>query len=141
MFVKRKISQSGTLDPMSPATQQDIQKNNRAFEQAVIARDLPALGAVYTANARILPPGGEMISGRDNIQQIWGAAIEGMNVRAIQLQTLDFEAVGDTGYEIGRATLETATEGAAPMSAKYVVVWKIEDGAWKWHVDIWNPNQ
>jgi ketosteroid isomerase-like protein len=125
---------------MSPAIQQDIQKNNRVFEQAVIARDLPALGAVYTSNARILPPGGEMISGRDNIQQFWGAAIEGMNVRAIQLETLDFEVAGETGYEIGRAILEVATEGTAPMSAKYVVVWKIEDGAWKWHVDIWNPN-
>ena len=23
--------------------------------------------------------------------------------------------------------------------AKYVVHWKQEDGAWKWHIDIWNP--
>ena len=26
------------------------------------------------------------------------------------------------------------------MSVKYVVVWKRENGAWKWHVDIWNPS-
>jgi hypothetical protein len=26
------------------------------------------------------------------------------------------------------------------MNAKYVVYWRQEDGHWKWHIDIWNPN-
>ena len=99
---------------MSPATQQSILNTNRTFEQAVIDRNLQALDSVYTADARILPPGGEMIGGRENIKQFWGAALDGMNVRSVTLQTVDFEVVGDTGYEIGRATLESASEGATP---------------------------
>src|SRR5215467_5245522 len=134
------MARFGSLKPMSPATQQSILNINRTFEQAVIDRNLQALDQVYTADARILPPRGEMVSGRENIKQFWGAALQGMNVRSVKLQTMDFEVVGETGYEIGRATLEFATEGATPMSAKYVVVWKVEDGAWKWHVDIWNAN-
>jgi len=26
------------------------------------------------------------------------------------------------------------------LEVKYVVYWRQEDGRWKWHVDIWNPN-
>ena len=76
MFVKRKYLRSATLYPMSPATQQDISKTNRIFEQAVIDRNLQLLDGVYTADARILPPGLETIAGRENIKQFWGAAIE-----------------------------------------------------------------
>jgi ketosteroid isomerase-like protein len=124
---------------MSPALQHEIQKTNRTFEQAVLARDVALLDGVYTADARILPPGAEMVTGRENIKQFWNGAIEALNVGSVRLETLDFEVIGDTGYEIGRATLEFAG-GGPPMVAKYVVVWKREDGAWKWHVDIWNPN-
>ena len=47
---------------MSPTLQQEMLKTNRVFEAAVAARDMATLDAVYTANARILPPGGEMIA-------------------------------------------------------------------------------
>jgi len=124
---------------MSPATEQEISRNNRAFEAAVAARDMDALAAAYTADARILPPGGEMVSGRDNIRQFWDGAIAALNVASVRLETLSFEAAGDTGYEVGRATLHPAGGGPS-MQAKYVVVWKRQDGAWKWHVDIWNAS-
>ncbi|HWC97594.1 MAG TPA: nuclear transport factor 2 family protein [Candidatus Sulfopaludibacter sp.] len=124
---------------MSPATAQNIQAANRTFEQHVVAqRNIDALDNVYTKDARILPPGGEMVSGRENIKAFWKGAIEGLNVSAVTLSTVDFEAAGDTGYEIGRAVLSFA--GGGEMVAKYVVIWKQEDGMWKWHVDIWNPN-
>jgi ketosteroid isomerase-like protein len=93
---------------------------------------------VYTADARILPPGAPMISGREKIKTFWQGAIEAMNVRAVKLETVSFEALGDTGIEIGRATLEFAAADAQAATVKYVVVWKLEEGLWKWHVDIWN---
>ena len=126
---------------MSPAVNPDIQQTNRTFEQDVVAkRKIDALDLVYTVNARILPPGAEMVSGRENIKKFWRSAIEGLNVASAKLETLDFESLGDTGFEIGRASLRFTPPGSEPMLLKYVVVWKREDGAWKWHVDIWNPN-
>ena len=49
---------------------------------------------------------------------------------------------GDGVVEIGRAVLTVEPDGhaAAEIEVKYVVYWKPEDGRWKWHVDIWNPN-
>ncbi len=124
---------------MSQITQQNIQPTNRLFEQEVAGkRDVSALDRIYTADARILPPGAPMISGRENIKTFWQGAIEAMNVRAVKLETVSFEALGETGIEIGRATLEFAAAGAPSATVKYVVVWKLEDGLWKWHVDIWN---
>jgi ketosteroid isomerase-like protein len=123
---------------MSPATQQSVRQTNRIFEQEVIAQgNIDALDRVYTADARILPPGAEMVSGRENIKAFWRGAIEGMNLSGGRLESVEFVQQGDTGYEIGRGTLEFAS-GAPAITAKYVVVWKVEDGAWKWHVDIWN---
>lgn len=80
-----------------------------------------------------------MVSGRDNIKKFWQAAIDTMGVKAVKLQTIDFEPLGDTGFEIGRARLEFASAGAQAVDVKYVVLWKRENGEWKWHVDMWSP--
>ena len=126
---------------MSPALANDISKTNRIFEEEVAAkRNTDALDLVYTADARILPPGAEMVSGRENIKTFWKGAIESMNVAAAKLETVSFEPLGDTGIEIGRATLTFAAEGSPTATVKYVVVWKQEDGRWKWQIDIWNMN-
>jgi ketosteroid isomerase-like protein len=124
---------------MNAAIAQDIQKTNRIFEQVVAKRDINALDCVYTQNARILPPSAEMVSGRDNIKNFWRTAMDSMGVKAVKLQTIDFEPLGDTGFEVGRATLEFTGAGAPPVDVKYVVLWKREDGEWKWHVDMWSP--
>lgn len=123
---------------MSPGMVQKIQQTNRIFEEVATNRNIDSLDRVYTTNARILPPSAEMISGRENIKSFWRSAIEKMNIASVKLETVDFELLGDTGVEIGRATLYP--KGASEATVKYVVVWKQEGGAWKWHVDIWNPN-
>ena len=122
---------------MSPDnTSQAMRETNRVFEEEVVGKgDFSALERVYTKQARILPPGAEMIAGRDEIQAFWQQAAVAMGVKAIKLQTVSVEQVGDMAFEIGRAELDAAS----PMTVKYVVVWKREDGAWKWDVDIWNP--
>lgn len=125
---------------MNPAVAQDIQKTNRIFEQEVAAkRNIDALDQVYTKDARILPPGAEMITGLANIKNFWRSAVASMGVKAVKLQTVEFEPLGEMGYEIGRATLQFEAAGAPPAEVKYVVLWKRENGQWKWHVDMWSP--
>jgi ketosteroid isomerase-like protein len=115
----------------------EMEKTNRTFETEVVGKgDFNALKNVYTKNARILPPGAEMITGREQIQTFWQQAAVAMGVKSVQLRTVDAEVFGDTAIEIGRAELGT-THPTSPTAVKYVVIWKREDGAWKWHVDIW----
>jgi ketosteroid isomerase-like protein len=126
---------------MSPSLTQDVQATNRIFEEEVGGkRNVAALDRVYTVNARILPPGAEMVTGRENIKAFWRGAIQSLDVESVKLETVDFQLFGDAGIEVGRATLVFRASGAAPAAMKYMVVWKREDGAWKWDIDIWNPN-
>src|SRR5260370_27709557 len=99
---------------MSSTLQQDMRKTNQVFEAAVAARNMAPLDAVYTADARILPPGGEMIAGREKIKEFWQGAAEGLNVASVQLATVAVEELGDMAYEIGRAPLNFAISCAAP---------------------------
>jgi ketosteroid isomerase-like protein len=117
-----------------------MQQTNALFESEVVRkRDIDALDKVYTADARILPPGGDLIGGRAAIKEFWRQAIASLGVTDASLTTVDAEAAGDTVVEVGRAEL-TLGEGHV-VAVKYVVHWKQEDGSWKWRTDIWNMNQ
>jgi ketosteroid isomerase-like protein len=115
-----------------------MKATNTLFNEEVIVKgNVGAVEWIYTADARILPPGADMVSGRLAIQQFWTGAIKGLGLRRAVLETIDAMPTGDGVVEIGRAELETAS---GDLSVKYVVYWRQEQGRWKWHVDIWNPN-
>lgn len=105
-------------------------------------RNFDALDQIYTADARILPPGAPMISGRKAIKEFWSNLIQSVNAKSAVLASVDVILAGDGAIEIGRATLSVEPEGQAStdLDVKYVVYWKQEDGHWRWHVDIWNQN-
>ena len=115
---------------------------NGIFCNDVVAnRNFSALDQVYTTDARILPPGAPMVSGRADIKKFWVDLIESADVQSATLESVDVVLSGDGVVEIGRASL-TAGDGQATagIEVKYVVYWRQEDGRWKWHVDIWNQN-
>jgi ketosteroid isomerase-like protein len=115
---------------------------NDIFNVEVIGkRNFDALDQVYTADARILPPGRPMVSGRAAIKEFWSGMIQAANARSAVLATVDAMPAGDGVVEIGSALLTLGPDGGtSQMEAKYVVYWRQEEGRWKWHVDIWNPN-
>lgn len=116
-----------------------MRETNAMFSREVVAgRNTQALDHIYTVDARILPPGAEIVEGREKIKEFWAQAISAMGVKALEMTTVDAEHAGGRVVEIGRAELTTGD--GQTMSVKYVVVWKQEDGRWKWAIDIWNPN-
>jgi uncharacterized protein (TIGR02246 family) len=124
------------------AVQQEIEERNREFVAAYKRGDAASIAAAYTEDARVLPPGGQVVSGRDGIRQFW-QGVMGMGVREVELRTEHAEAVGDLAYEIGSAILKIRPEAGAEATdtVKYVVVWKRRAGGpWQLAVDIWNSN-
>jgi len=113
----------------------EIAAVNRQFEDAARKGDLDRLASLYTSDAIALPPDGPVVKGRDAIKQMWGTVAQQLGLKEVRLQTLDFEQAGDTGCEVGEATLALASGTAV---AKFVVVWKKIDGQWRLHRDIWN---
>jgi len=105
-------------------------------------RNFAALDQIYTSDARILPPGSPMISGRAAIKTFWSGLVQSANAKSAVLASLDVMPAGDGMVEIGQAVLTVEPQGQplTQMEVKYVVYWRQEDGRWKWHVDIWNQN-
>jgi len=116
---------------------------NAIFNDEVIGkRKFDALDVIYTADARILPPGAPMIAGREAIKKFWKDLLTSANGRSCVLESVEVMPAGDGVVEIGKAslTIEPAGQSPATMEVKYVVYWRNEDNRWKWHVDIWNLN-
>ena len=116
--------------------------NQRFNEEVFGKRNFDALDQIYTSGARILPPGAPMISGRAGIKKFWSDLVTGANAKSAVLTSIDVMPAGDGAVEIGGALLTLGPPGQpeTQIEVKYVVFWREEDGLWKWHVDIWNPN-
>jgi len=115
---------------------------NRGFMDAFNRGDAAAAMTVYTEDARILPPNADMIKGKQAIQSFWQGAMN-MGVKEAKLETVELMKMGEeTACEIGKYTLKIQPEGGGTITdmGKYVVVWKLDDGSWKWDIDIWNTS-
>ena len=123
---------------LSPEIASAMKATNAIFVNEVVPyRDVSHLDRVYTRDARILPPGAPVIAGRDAIKAFWAGGIAALDCKACTLETVHAEGSADQVAEIGKAVL-TLGNGQS-MEVKYVVVWKQEDGTWKWHYDMWSP--
>ena len=119
---------------------QGTSSTNRQFEAAIARGDAAGCAAVYTEDAKILPPDSPALTGRQAGQEVWQNIIN-IGVKSVSLQTLELEEMGDTAIERGAATINIQGEGGQTIqaSAKFIVLWKRQaDGAWKWHWDCWN---
>jgi uncharacterized protein (TIGR02246 family) len=117
----------------------EIRTANRSFMDVFKRGDAAGVAALYTPDARLLPPDSQMMNGTDAIRAFWQGAMK-MGIKEANLETVEVEARDNLAYEIGKYTLTIQPAGGPKTTApgKYVVVWKSEGGRWKLHVDIWN---
>ena len=115
---------------------------NQQFAELFRQGDAAAIAALYTSEARLLPPGAETMIGREAVEAFWRGAMK-MGIKDARLETVEIEPAGDMACEIGRFTLTVQPDGGEPqeMKGKYVVVWKFENSTPKLHIDIWNADQ
>jgi uncharacterized protein (TIGR02246 family) len=115
---------------------QAIEAANERFVEAFSKGDAARLADMYAEGARVLPPNGPMVQGRQGIQELWQSVI---NTGAkLTLSTSEVEAQGNVVYELG--TYEMIFPDNKRDAGKYVVVWRRQKGDWKLAVDIWNSN-
>ena len=115
-----------------------IEATNVQFMDAFSAGEAADVAACYTEDAQFMPPNGEIVSGREAIQE----AMQGLTdagIKGLQLETVEVEGHGDTAYEVGKGTL-TGEDGQTIDEVKYIVIWKKVGDAWKLHRDIFNSN-
>jgi len=120
-----------------------IKNTNLKFAEVFQRGDAAAVAALYTADARLLPPGAPMMSGTEAIRAFWQGAMN-LGIKEATLESIDVESSdgSDLATEIGKFTLSMETRGGERVAqmGKYVVLWKNDAGVWKLHADIWNTN-
>jgi ketosteroid isomerase-like protein len=110
-----------------------------AFSDSIVRQDSSELATFYTADSKVVPPGGDIVSGIDAIPGYFDAFFE-LGVKRCSFEILDIDQHGDIAIEIGRVTL--FAEGDVEAGAlKYLVVWKCENGKWLVHRDILTNDQ
>jgi ketosteroid isomerase-like protein len=115
----------------------DIDALNATFAQGLEKGDADVVASVYAPDARIFPPGEEVLTG-PAIQAFWQGAIDSGVTGA--LETVTLEEHGDVALEEGRYELRAGDE--VVDRGKYLVVHRRQpDGTWRLGVDIWNSSQ
>jgi uncharacterized protein (TIGR02246 family) len=115
---------------------QGIKDGNNRLSDAFARHDASAAAEVYTADARLFPPGKDSIIGRKAIEEFWKGAFDGGYV-ALKLETTEVRSGGDLAFEVGKFKL-IHTDSTLSESGEYCVVWTRVNNKWKLHRDIWN---
>ncbi len=121
----------------APADPSELTARSDAWEAALNAPDLDALVELYTADARIMPPDGEISTGRDAAGAAFGSMIDaGLGGRT---DIVEARISGDVGYIVGTYVI-TAGDNTVDRG-KYTEIWKRDtDGQWRIASDIWNSD-
>lgn len=113
-----------------------IRAGSAVWEDALNAGELDALVALYTEDARVMPPNAAAGQGLDAVRESFGAMIDaGLGG---ELTTVTAATAGDIGHHVG--TYEITAAGAVVDRGKFVEIWRREGDAWKIAADIWNSD-
>jgi uncharacterized protein (TIGR02246 family) len=128
--------------PAPPADNSDearagIAAVNQQFMDAVERKDAPGIAALYTEDARILPPGSPPVEGRAAIEQLFASMTQGIG--RLQIDTVELMGHGDMAHEQEALTFFDAT-GAKVDEGKAIVIWKKVGEDWRLHRDIFNSS-
>lgn len=126
--------------PKADPARAPIEKQGAEFAEAFNRGDIAAVAAMYSEDAILLPPDGELVRGRSAIEALWQGTRDS-GVKTIAFTVLDVHSGRDLAVEVGKADLkiQPPNQPESSQTVKYVVVWRREKGGvWKLFRDIWN---
>ena len=119
------------------SARKSIEYQNAAFQKAFENSDSVGLANLFTSDGKMMMPGSPSIVGRSAIASTVAMFMK-MNIKR-QAKTIDVWGNGDLLVEEGTASL-LDQKGVELDHAKYLVIWKMEDGQWKLFRDMWNTD-
>ena len=107
------------------------------WEAALNAKDVESLVDLYTSDARVMPPNGEISSGSAAVRAQFGGMIDaGLGG---ELTSIETKVSGDIGYNVGTYSLQAGDE--VVDVGKFIETWRRgDDGVWRIANDIWNSD-
>lgn len=128
---------------LNPAGQvndeQIIRANIASFSRYYMNKQYDSLALSYTEDAKIMPPGADIISGRSAIKSRW-ILPEGVDVLMHKVTPIEIEVKGNRAFDMGYYEGTTKRKDGSEVSwkGKYIIVWKKVESDWKIYADVWN---
>ena len=114
-----------------------LTERTEAWVAAMEAKDVDALVMLYTSDTRLLPPNGEMMTGRDAVRSVFGGLLDA-GISA-DLTSIETRVSGDVGYDVGTYVMMAGDE--VIDTGKFIETFhRGEDGVWRMTNDIWNSD-
>ncbi len=136
MMMLAMLSIAGCMQ--SPAPEPFPQDVADAWVARFAAHDAAGLAALYTEDGQLLPPDGEVVSGRAAIQE-FAAKNNPPDGPTFEFATIETLVFGDYAHRQGNFTVK-APDGSAVESGKFIELWKKVGGKWLIHRDMWSRN-
>ena len=122
--------------PPDQSAKRMIENVMQSYAQAYRSNDPDAMAALYADGAMLLPPGHELVKGRDSVRAFWSRGMEA----GFEMATVSIEVSGNAGYVVGRYYVPPDDEDDAE-TGKYIIALRRErDGVWRITADIWNAD-
>jgi uncharacterized protein (TIGR02246 family) len=128
---------------MAGSLAEQILESRLGFIAALDRGDADGVAALYTEDARLLPPSAELLRGRDSVRAFWQAGVEA-GIERIELETLEVQPQAGLAYEIGRYALRLTPQGGKAIidRGRYLLVHRLEsDGTWRRAVEMFHPDE
>jgi ketosteroid isomerase-like protein len=116
-----------------------IDARNVEFGGFVSKMDSVGLAGLYTSDGTLMGPNMPAAKGKAAIQSTFGGMFAAMGPIGITLTAGEVSGTEDMVNEVGVYSM-TDKDGKEIDKGKYIVLWKMEDGKWKLHRDIWNSD-
>lgn len=109
------------------------------FSHYYINADYENLANAYSTDAKILPPGADIIVGREAIKQRW-VVPDNVKILHHRIEPNEIKINGEYAYDVGyyKGKTRRADQSEVSWKGKYLIVWKKEQSGWKIYLDAWN---
>lgn len=115
-----------------------IDEANKVYGERLLRNDAAYFVEKYTANACTMPPNMQRICGRDNIRKYFYG--DGKNTEVKLFVTAeDVSGSEQLVVETGSYSVNDL-KGNVLEKGKFIATWKLEDGKWKMHSEIWSSD-
>lgn len=131
-----------TPDTGSATAEQIIRKNAANFSADLVAGRYQAVASAYSTDAKIFPPGGDILQRQAAILEYWTPKPDRKS-RTVYHNVMpeEIRITGDYAYDWGYYEGKTRQADGSEVTwrGKYVIVWKlVGPGVWKIYLDCWN---
>jgi uncharacterized protein (TIGR02246 family) len=124
------------------AEEQVIRQLDDQWNAAVQKKDPEANVAFYATDGVAMWPDAPAAKGTDAIRKAWTEILKAPNLQlSFAPEDITISQAGDLATDVGWVKAEMDTpQGHVKEDAKYLVVWKKVNGAWKVQYDTFNSN-